>query len=586
MTKLSPAAVNASGTRFGFGSSLLASPIRTAAAAAPDEAAALTEATGVVEEAAAPEAAPAAEEASVTTEAESVAALVASELVAMAITAVAPADENVGGAELPSQGEGGVQHPYWLRSDAEKAEPATPSSLDALLEEQDDAECEAVHGFDAASDGMEAGAAQAVEVAEERGAQAAQAAEGACVGAAEVARAPAETGAAAAGVVGGAPAVDPVPAADPAAGAAPGPVGGGLTAFETAGLGASLQIAPAQVEAAPLPAPKGSVPEAASTAAGAGICGEAGASAAGGAGAGGAVITVGSRMRTLYGDAGIVRYVGETHFKKGEWVGLELDRPKGKNDGEVRGLRYFSCRPLHGLFTKAENLVPDESPPDEPLGVEPLGVEPLGVRRSASRSLDSSPLRAHGDSQQYEAVAALPHGVASGAAARPEGPSGIGAISSFRMGRKAMSVGHGLDFELSPFPSEQIPAGWRQAWLQSLNGPVAAGAVAAGARPAGGLPVQLYVSSVGGDRKTTRDCRAAMDFLVIKKVPHAIHDLSSKPSLRGQLLENAPGDTLVLPRIQLGRGRWFGLPDLQDLEDHAELDPLLSAAILDYAKQL
>ena len=124
------------------------------------------------------------------------------------------------------------------------------------------------------------------------------------------------------------------------------------------------------------------------------------------------MITVGSRMRTLYGDAGIVRYVGETHFKKGEWVGLELDRPKGKNDGEVRGLRYFSCRPLHGLFTKAENLVPDESPPDEPLGVEPLGVEPLGVeplgvRRSASRSLDSSPLRAHGDSRQYEAVAAM-----------------------------------------------------------------------------------------------------------------------------------------------------------------------------------
>lgn len=47
---------------------------------------------------------------------------------------------------------------------------------------------------------------------------------------------------------------------------------------------------------------------------------------------------------------GVLKYQGPTHFAGGEWYGVELDEPLGKNDGSVNGKRC--AFPLSNLVKK------------------------------------------------------------------------------------------------------------------------------------------------------------------------------------------------------------------------------------------
>ncbi|XP_063675645.1 CAP-Gly domain-containing linker protein 1-like isoform X27 [Bolinopsis microptera] len=68
-------------------------------------------------------------------------------------------------------------------------------------------------------------------------------------------------------------------------------------------------------------------------------------------------LKVGTRVKTKDTKLeGTVRFCGEPQFASGIWVGVELDTENGKNDGEVKGVRYFQCEPQHGLFCKPDKL--------------------------------------------------------------------------------------------------------------------------------------------------------------------------------------------------------------------------------------
>lgn len=49
---------------------------------------------------------------------------------------------------------------------------------------------------------------------------------------------------------------------------------------------------------------------------------------------------------------GVLRFIGRVEFADGVWLGVELRKPNGKNDGSVEGKRYFTCKPKYGLMTR------------------------------------------------------------------------------------------------------------------------------------------------------------------------------------------------------------------------------------------
>ncbi|CEP20793.1 Dynactin, 150 kDa isoform AltName: Full=150 kDa dynein-associated polypeptide; AltName: Full=DAP-150; Short=DP-150; AltName: Full=p150-glued [Cyberlindnera jadinii] len=67
------------------------------------------------------------------------------------------------------------------------------------------------------------------------------------------------------------------------------------------------------------------------------------------------MIEIGERV-TFKDLEGVVRFVGETRFAPGLWVGVELTTRNGKNDGSVKGDRYFTCEKDHGIFVRESML--------------------------------------------------------------------------------------------------------------------------------------------------------------------------------------------------------------------------------------
>ncbi|KAF2660208.1 hypothetical protein K491DRAFT_589688 [Lophiostoma macrostomum CBS 122681] len=79
-------------------------------------------------------------------------------------------------------------------------------------------------------------------------------------------------------------------------------------------------------------------------------------------------LSVSSRIRLLpESDArrGTISYIGAVPEIPGlgSWIGVTLDEPTGKNDGSVKGKKYFQCSINCGVFVRPERCEAGDFPP-------------------------------------------------------------------------------------------------------------------------------------------------------------------------------------------------------------------------------
>merc|ERR1712223_2250070 len=76
-------------------------------------------------------------------------------------------------------------------------------------------------------------------------------------------------------------------------------------------------------------------------------------------------VKIGARVTVPSKNVGVgtIAFIGETKFAKGEWIGLILDEKKGKNNGSIQGVEYFSCEPEFGMFVRPGLIELQGTPP-------------------------------------------------------------------------------------------------------------------------------------------------------------------------------------------------------------------------------
>ncbi|XP_054678137.1 CAP-Gly domain-containing linker protein 4 isoform X3 [Grus americana] len=67
-------------------------------------------------------------------------------------------------------------------------------------------------------------------------------------------------------------------------------------------------------------------------------------------------LKLGDRVVIAGQKVGTLRFCGTTEFASGQWAGIELDEPEGKNNGSVGKVQYFKCAPKRGIFAPLSKI--------------------------------------------------------------------------------------------------------------------------------------------------------------------------------------------------------------------------------------
>ncbi|XP_049623704.1 CAP-Gly domain-containing linker protein 1 [Suncus etruscus] len=139
---------------------------------------------------------------------------------------------------------------------------------------------------------------------------------------------------------------------------------------------------------------------------------------------------VGERVWVNGNKPGFIQFLGETQFAPGQWAGIVLDEPIGKNDGSVAGVRYFQCEPLKGIFTRPSKLSRSAQAEDEA-----NGLQGTPASRAAS-PLTSTP----GPPKTAQPTAAQPH-ISNLSKTASESVSNLSEAGSVKKGERELKIG-------------------------------------------------------------------------------------------------------------------------------------------------
>lgn len=99
---------------------------------------------------------------------------------------------------------------------------------------------------------------------------------------------------------------------------------------------------------------------------------------------------IGDRVWVNGNKPGYVQFVGGTQFAPGQWAGIVLDEPIGKNDGSVAGVRYFQCEDGRGIFTRPSKLSRTALPEKEANGGQALPAKAASATSEATPAVTAS----------------------------------------------------------------------------------------------------------------------------------------------------------------------------------------------------